>query len=258
MPKIAQAAQRQSKEARTNSSDQSYSIVASKRPTPGVKWRFGFGFFREIKYFGLDGSKVKNDWLVSVIYRFFDLGSLTVEEIIGNKGNAEGARCHPINWEQQNIPIAPDDLDWLPINYKNSAEFPLVQFAVSRSLGRVIGFFDEEWAFQVVLLDPLHNAQPSKSFNYAVDLCKPMGCELTALRKKVDSALTNSPECDCGIKQRLIKTVDLPMPGMATVVCIARDDLSDQAFEIIESGLAKDFQDLIQHGVDACLAKTSS
>jgi hypothetical protein len=66
----------------------------------------------------------------------------------------------------QNIPIPKEQIDWLG-DYA-SDEYEFVQFHVSKALGRVVGFFDEEQTFQIVLFDPFHNIQPAGDFDYRV------------------------------------------------------------------------------------------
>jgi len=91
-------------------------------------------------------------------------------------------RIHNINWSAKSVPIKRSDLNWIDKDYlNNEEEFPIMQIAVSRAEGRLVGFFDEQNAFQIVLLDPLHNAQPSKYNGYKVRLCKPLGCELSTV-----------------------------------------------------------------------------
>ncbi|WP_416760853.1 hypothetical protein ACNI65_01880 [Roseateles sp. So40a] len=69
----------------------------------------------------------------------------------------------------------------------------MIQIAISKAEGRLIGFFDEEAIFQIVLFDPLHNAQPSKFNDYKVRLSKPLGCEVTAPVAAVASTAAAEP-----------------------------------------------------------------
>lgn len=51
----------------------------------------------------------------------------------------------------------------------NDKEFPIMQFSISISTGRIIGYFDRDSSiFHIVLLDPNHNIQPSKRNNYQI------------------------------------------------------------------------------------------
>ena len=135
-------------------------------------WAFGLKHFREIKHFGFESSEIDRRWLVSVVYRLAELSALSIQDVTRD-GSARGGtlRIHEIDWFSRGIPIAPDDLDWMPEpSAADGREFTLIQIAVSKATGRLIGFFDEDDVFQIVLFDPLHNAQPSKFNDYKVRL----------------------------------------------------------------------------------------
>lgn len=127
-------------EASGTTNQRRYSVVSSRQVPRSQPWRFGFSHFRQIESFGLDGSSIKNTWLISVLERFSELGNSSVDDVLNDKRVAEANRCHLINWDQKNIPITLDDIDWLPTRFKKSEEYPILQFAVSKALGRVLGF----------------------------------------------------------------------------------------------------------------------
>lgn len=241
-------------EASGTTNQRRYSVVSSRQVPKSQPWRFGFRHFRQIENFGLSAASIKNSWLLSVLERFAELGNSSVDDILNDKRVAEANRCHEINWEQKNIPISIDDLDWIPEKFHKREEYPILQFAVSKAMGRLLGFFDEEWTFQVVLLDPLHNAQPSKSYGYKVDPCSPLGCEITALRKRVDDSL-QAINCECGLGDRLTEALHSPTEGPALIICISRNDLPEQLEEVLESGMAASIQDVLQAGIDHCLSR---
>ena len=114
-------------------------------------------------------------------------------------------RYHRINWNQKNIPIAIQDLDWVPKEYRNNSdEYPLVQFQISKSLGRIVGFWDEDNIFNVVLLDPLHNIQPAKSHGYRVDPCSPLSCDYTSLLNEINGKAEACSVPGCGVMKELL------------------------------------------------------
>lgn len=79
-------------------------------------------------------------------------------------------RLHPIVWTQPNIPVKKANLDWIPNEYRDSEEIEFQQFEITKSTGRVIGFFNEtNEIFHVVLLDPKHNICPTEATGYRVD-----------------------------------------------------------------------------------------
>ena len=199
------------------------------------KWRFGFGHFQEMELFGLDSEKVSNRWMMSMMERLAEMGRSQIADYQGNSHVAQQARYHPIDWNGKAVPITLDDLNWLPSVYRdNQSEFPISQFQVSTGTGRVIGFFDETWTFQVVLLDPLHNAQPSKSYGYSVDHCSPIGSELHALQKRIDEAIAAAPDCGCGVPGKLKGLLAQQVNGKTLVVCLHQEDVANDVLDLLE------------------------
>jgi hypothetical protein len=161
---------------------------AGKEPKDRL-WSFSFRYWTQLDNFGLKGEGIDMPWVVSVLERLKQLSADYVETVLKNHAMKGQLRFHAIDWQARNIPIEQRDIPGLPAHYVDNPEFALHQFQVSTGKGRVVGFFDENWIFNVVLLDPLHNLQPSKNFDYAVNPCWPLSCELTGLRE--------------GIKQRI-------------------------------------------------------
>ncbi len=158
-----------------------------------IRWTFSLRYWEQIDYFGLDKSESK--WFVSFLNKLKDLSQKEVEKFISDAAEKEAWRYHNINWNQKNIPINREDLTWIDDCYRNNPQdFPILQFQVSKSLGRVVGFWDESNVFNVVLLDPLHNIQPSKSHSYRVDDCSPLSCDYSSMIYKLD-IIKKSPKC---------------------------------------------------------------
>lgn len=172
-------------------------ITRAKREPEDSRWNFSFRYWSQRDYFGLDGKSIDNQWLVSVLERLKILSAEPIERVYRDGAMRDAMRFHPINWKATNIPIAKTDLDGLPEHCYDNPEFELHQFQISKGRGRVVGFFDEHWVFNIVLLDPLHNLQPSKSFNYAVDPCHPLSCELTSLREGIKEHIGQCQEAGC-------------------------------------------------------------
>ncbi|MBS1206152.1 MAG: hypothetical protein H6R25_3051 [Proteobacteria bacterium] len=75
----------------------------------------------------------------------------------------------------------------------------------SKSLGRVVGFWDEQQIFNIVLLDPLHNIQATQSHNYRVDYCARLETPYSLLLGRVDD-IKHTCRCSdpaCSFKQRI-------------------------------------------------------
>jgi hypothetical protein len=141
--------------------------VPREKSRPAKKpWTFSLCYWKQIEHFGLKCSGVNEKWFVSLLDRLKDLSGLNIDEVANNPSNLW--RFHPINWNQRNIPIKKTDLDWVPKEYLHE-ETDFFQLQISKSTGRIVGFFDSENVFQIVLLDPMHNAQPSSYNNYTIN-----------------------------------------------------------------------------------------
>lgn len=119
---------------------------------------------------------------MSLLDKLQALSYKTLEDVLQD---ADSWRWHRINWNQKNIPITKESLDWLPKSLIESEEIEFYQFQISTALGRVVGFFDPDYTFQVVLLDPMHNAQPSKNYGYKVDDARVLNTEYQSLIHKI-------------------------------------------------------------------------
>lgn len=82
-------------------------------------------------------------------------------------------------------------MSWIYKDYlENEEDFPLYQFQISMANGRVVGFFDENWVFNIVLVDPNHNMQPSKDYDYRVTPCFPLDNHYECLKKAIHEHFT--------------------------------------------------------------------
>ena len=194
----------------TESESAAVATVVKRSSRPENKnWEFSFKHFRQIDKFGLDGGGIANDWLVSLLERLKQLSQESIENILGNQIMADSYRYHPINWGANSIPIERNTLDWISEPYKsNPEEYPIDQIMVSMGTGRIVGFFDENWVFHLVLLDPLHNLQPSKRFNYTVNPSSPLNCQLTQLQVAVRDGLQHCSGHECGASARIRDALD--------------------------------------------------
>ncbi|MEI7924489.1 MAG: hypothetical protein WCJ40_21485 [Planctomycetota bacterium] len=188
-------------------------------PQSEKRWVFSFRFWKQIKNFGLEQSDSK--WFIALLEKLADLSKLKQEQFLKDGVDRDNWRFHKIHWQQKNIPVQRKDLDWIPGTYlDNETEYELFQFQITQSLGRVIGFFDENQEFNIVLLDPLHNMQPSKSFDYKVHSCKPDSTHYADLLKDVEKAQKHNcllPECPA-----YIELCRLPRTDHAHMISIMR------------------------------------
>ena len=211
------------------------------------KWAFSFRFWRQIEYFGLDKSSTA--WCVSLLERLAQLSDLQVDDFLSDGAAKDAWRYHDIDWNQKNIPIKRHVLDWIHKDYlDNEEDYPLVQFQISLALGRVIGFWDENRVFCVVLLDPLHNMQPSKSHSYRLDPCSPLSCEYTSLLLQIQEA--KSFECPVtGCKARdALNAIPSNLLRREVVVASLSPENSDWIHSLIASGKASSLESIIEEG----------
>jgi len=224
------------------------SPVVSELPDRPLRWTFSFRFWRQIQYFGLD--KTAASWLVSLLEKLTTLSGEKVDDFLADGLKKKSWRYHDISWTQKNIPVQRKDLHWLAKDYlENEAEYPLVQFQISLGLGRVVGFWDENQVFNIVLLDPLHNMQPSKTFSYRLNPCSPLPCKYTTLLLDVERAKNNKCPVDACPVDAAVRLI--PDKNHCYDVCILRldSDIADAAEELIKKGTAKSMQDIVETGV---------
>lgn len=260
IPSIKEIAKKQA--ANTNSGPGGESVkkaLSRSQLRENQRWSFSFRFFQEMKNFGLDSGQVSKKWTLSVIYRLQELSKLTVAAVTEDRDLMDGTlRIHNINWNQKNIPIKREDLTSIDADYlQNPVEFPIMQIAVSKAEGRLIGFFDEDNSFQIVLLDPLHNAQPSKFNGYKVSLCGPLGCEMTAIRHAARKAVNKIQGRECACAQELESSLGWLKNTPSTALVIPSDDgkIVQDADALIEMGGAKGYADIVEAGIDRLMSE---
>ncbi|OJW17725.1 MAG: hypothetical protein BGO49_02960 [Planctomycetales bacterium 71-10] len=115
---------------------------------------------------------------------------MPVDAFLGNPATRDSYHYHNVVWNLRNIPIQRHHLDWLPPDYReNEEEYPFVQFSLTQSLGRVVGFWGaNKQIFYVVLLDPEHNIWPTESRGYRVDNCWPIATDYERVISAIDAA----------------------------------------------------------------------
>lgn len=234
--------------------------VEKTKPAADEPCAFSFRFFKEIENFGLDAKNIDKAWPMSFLYRLQELSKMTVVDLTENRAVMEGTlRIHDIDWNGKNTPIKRKDLDWIDSVYLgNSEEFPIIQIAVSKAMGRMVGFFDEKNHFQIVLLDPLHNAQPSKYNEYKVRFCKPLGCELTTVRSQAASAIQRIKGRTCSCAEDLSDSLEWieHATGGAVVIASLDERLLRDASDIMQMGAAESHAEIFQSGIEVLLEKS--
>lgn len=235
-------------------------VLKREKYRPNQRWAFGFRYFKEKKFFGLDSNEVHKTWLLSVMYRLGELSALSLASILENPEDNDSLRMHNIDWNAKGIPFKREDVDWLGEYFNNPSEYPLFQLSVSKALGRLVGFLDEDNVYQVVLLDPLHNAQPSKYNDYTVRLSQPLGCEITSIRHKASSLSQKSREKNCGCWEGIDAAFEWnrSTPGIALVMPMKDENTLSDADFLIGEGLAQTYADIFTQGVEAILSAAAN
>lgn len=233
------------------------SIAPTTSKTPKLsseskkKWAFSFRYWRQIDNFGL--NRTESNWFVSLMDKLSELSKKEVSDFVANGSEKDSWRYHPINWMQKNIPIQRSQLDWIQKDYlENETEYPLLQFQISKALGRVVGFWDEHQIFNIVLLDPLHNIQPSKDFDYRVNYCTPLDSEFALLHKRVVD-IKNTCNCsdpECNFRKKLNDFDNIPILTNAVFHFIEDNDLTETE-NLIKSGVIKSATEVYSWGIAA-------
>lgn len=230
-------------------------VLAISPPDPNPpaprKWTFSFRYWRQIEYFGFDRTNA--GWFASLLERLVVLSNEDVDKFICNPQKIDVWRYHRIDWGHKNIPVQLKDLDWLPRDIRdNEEEFFLVQFQISKALGRVVGFWSQDYVFNIVLLDPLHNIQPSKDYNYRVDPCNPLSCDYTKLINSLDLILEyhcSKRKCDIAGQIQAIPTNKDSLLHSNVVMIKMTDDEIGYARLLIDEDKIKSFSDLVRDGL---------
>lgn len=178
---------------------------------PGARptLRFSFRYWQQRPFFEVGDED--RQWFIALLERLQELSGLDLEEFRSDTRAKQAHRFHQINWDAREIPVRRDDLTWLPESYRRGEEFggEFYQFQVSRANGRIVGFFDQDHTFQVVLLDPKHNLQPSKKVEYTVRETRPGLSPFAHLSQQCKAAMELIPaDCSHGKQCPAIRRID--------------------------------------------------
>lgn len=232
---------------------QGRAISAGQVP-PVRRWIFSFRFWRQAEHFGMRDKD--HSWFISLLEKLAALSAKGVSEVMTNPAEKKRWRLHEINWDHSAIPITRADLNWVERKYlENEDEFPFWQFSVSLALGRIVGFWDEEGTFNIVLLDPSHNIQPSAYSDYKVRPAPIAQGEFSEAALRIDLAIAGCGDgCGCKalygqIQQSLTYRLDF-----STMLVCMDDATFDLVATLIANGAVRNAGELMQLGVDALSA----
>jgi hypothetical protein len=219
-------------------------------PIPAAKhWRFSLRYWRQIEYFGIGGCTP--GWFVSLLERLHELSCILLDDFLRDYVLKEKLRYHPIDWGSNNIPVKKENIDWL--GGQGAAEdFELVQFHISKAMGRVIGFFDSEQVFQIVLLDPNHNMQPSMKYGYRVMATDVASSEMTSLIVNFQDIVVGNAEIDKEQKAALLDRISSQtseITGGGIIVRISPEHMQKVA-QLGASGVVTHLGELVELAID--------
>lgn len=208
-----------------------------------IFWTFSFKYFRQIDLFGF--KNIDPNWFAGVFERLRDTSKMEyngMTEVL-----EDGYRYHIISWDAKNCPLERNSFDWLDKVYlENETEYPFCQFHISKAKGRIIGFWDENNVFQILLLDPLHNMQPSKKVEYELRDSFPAMSELDSLRHDLDKILQKSCSHEnCEIQTHL-KALPSGINDTNIIVSYLENSFFEKYKEILSS---KSITEIMEAGI---------
>lgn len=202
------------------------------------KWNFSFKSWNQIEYFGLDKSPSK--WFVSLLNKLRDLSKVNRIDVLESTAFKSAYRYHKIDWDHTNTPIARKDLSWIDKDYlENPEEYEMYQFQISLGFGRIVGFWDENWIFNIVLLDPLHNIQPAKAYSYKVDDSNILSCQYSSLLYDIQNATT--------IEE--MKRIPTHCNETNVLVHFISEKMNSDMQELIDNGKVEKIEDILEYGI---------
>lgn len=218
-------------------------------PPAPQKWIFGFEYWEQREHFGL--KDCQSTWYVSLLERLREMCKLELEEITANpaKGSSRAYRYHAIDWNKKNVPITREDLSRIPKDADGN-DYEIYQFTISMSLGRIIGFIDDNRVFQIVLLDPKHNLQPSRDYNYAVDRTEIGRCHFTSFTQQVIE--TANGEGDELVRARMVEVITAATHHHTggSILLPVSEATRDSYQEMLSSGLVTSGEELLNYAIE--------
>jgi hypothetical protein len=233
--------------------------IPPPRPPPERCWVFGFRWWRQVKNFGFDDVVNADKWFVSLMERLQHLGAESVDHVVdamhAGGGIAGGLRCHPIDHDHEHVTMERAEFDWVAADYLDDEEhYPILQFQVSTALGRVIGFFDENWVFQILLLDPHHNLWLSKYADYKTRKTGLLNSEVMEIRAAVDLALEQLDgrpgEADrCRNAFAKVSTKGVAIDGETRIVCAIQDSDAEGLRDLFKKLKGTNLRKVVERGL---------
>ncbi|EPG66091.1 hypothetical protein [Leptospira wolffii] len=133
---------------------------------------FSFSLFKDTENFGFDCQPpLTQNWIGAFVEALRSLSELTVKDLEDNGRTKEKSHFHKIPWGDANVYFSKEEFyrRFIPQKYE-ADDYEIYQFSISKANGRIIGFFDEDKTFKVVLIDAKHNFHLSIHSGKRLDL----------------------------------------------------------------------------------------
>ncbi len=230
---------------------------AAKKATLGSvpsprKFIFSFRYYKQTDLFGLGGS-VDHGWFISFLDKISELSREDYEKLMSDFVKKDIWRIHPIDWSSKNVPLERKDFEWVDKAYlSNDEEYPFFQFQVGTALGRVVGFWDEAGVFNIIVLDRMHNLQPSQYSDYKLrDAPLGSGEFAHAIRLYEDGMKSCVPDCPCRGLYGQVQASLTGRLGKEVVIVGLEKNHYEEAIRLVKDGLIDGVGDLVFQGLEA-------
>lgn len=146
-------------------------VPKQNKKAKGAKFSISFAFWTQRENFGLSPKGDDSAWYVSLFDGLRGICAHDVDTIQCDPNLKNQLNIHRFDWSRGNMGISiskKEFEDLIPLQYRNSPEYEPFQIQVSTGHGRLIGFYDENNIFQLLLLDPNHNFCLSNYSEYKI------------------------------------------------------------------------------------------
>ncbi len=234
--------------------------VLTRRPAPANqpvvgqvkpvrRFAFSFRYFRQAEYFGL-GNKGAG-WFSAVLEKLSEISKFDYETLSTNIRAKQTWRFHMINFSADGVITPRSSFDWVATPYlSNPEEYPFFQFQITKAHGRVVGFWDETGVFNIVVLDPMHNMQPSDYSDYKVRETVLARTDYAAAIIAIEQTISDcGNDCQCRLLYSNIqRTLSHGLSQETMLVSMSEDSFSRCA-KCVEDGLAQRVEEILIEGL---------
>ena len=224
-------------------------VIGTVRPKR--RFVFSFKYYKQTEHFGI-GSK-DSGWFSAVLEKLSEISDYDYEYLSTNLRAKQAWRLHEVNFSAKGVLNPRASFDWVDRTYlENSVEFPFFQFQITKAHGRVVGFWDETGVFNIVVLDPNHNMQPSEYSDYKIRETVIARSDFAAAIITIEKAISVCG-VTCGCRSLYSKIQVALVAGLAddTMLIPMSADIFSRCAKCVEEGLARKMEDIIATGLQS-------